>query len=288
MLTPSRLWRDGFFYVLFKINFIFILPILNLKSKSHYLCLMENSTSKIFGLRAIIEAINSDQEIEKIYIQKEIKSSLANTLNNLIKEKKISSSYVPIEKLNKLSKNNNHQGAVAKISSISFIDLDNLIEKVLTQNKLPLFLLLDQISDVRNLGAIIRTAECTGVDGIIIPTHGSAPVNSEAIKTSAGAAFKIPICKVNHILDAIYQLKAMDIQVAAITEKTDKLVYDINCSKPTAFILGSENKGISTSALKNADVKGKIPLQGEIESLNVSVACGVALYESVRQRTTRS
>ena len=201
-----------------------------------------------------------------------------------------SSSFVPIEKLNKLSKSDknrdqNHQGAVAKISSIAFTNIEELIEKVLDKDKIPLFLLLDQITDVRNLGAIIRTAECTGVDGIIIPTQGSAPVNSEAIKTSAGAAFKIPICKVNHILDAIYQLKAVDIQIVAITEKTKNTVYDIDFSKPTAIILGSEHKGISSSVLKNSDVKGKLPLLGEIESLNVSVACGVALYESVRQRS---
>ncbi len=254
---------------------------------------MEKNTSKIFGLRAIIEAINSGQEIEKVYLQKELKGELAGTLNHLIKENNISSSYVPIEKLNKLSKsdknlNQNHQGAVAKISSISFTNIEELIEKVLDKNKIPLFLLLDQISDVRNLGAIIRTAECTGVDGIIIPTHGSAPVNSEAIKTSAGAAFNIPICKVNHILDAIYQLKAIELQIVAITEKTNNTVYDIDFSKPTALILGSEHKGISSSVLKNSDVKGKLPLLGTIESLNVSVACGVALYESVRQRMNQS
>jgi len=245
---------------------------------------MENAVTKIFGLRAIIEAINAGQEIEKVYIQKEIKGELAIALNQLVKEKKISTSYVPIEKLNRLVKNQNHQGAVAKISSITFSDLEELIEKVLDQNKSPLFLLLDQISDVRNLGAIIRTAECTGVDGIIIPTQGSAPINADAIKTSAGAAFKIPICKVNHILDAVYQLKAVDIQIVGVTEKTNTSLYDIDFKKPTALVVGSEHKGISNSVLKNSDVKGKIPLLGEIESLNVSVACGVALYEMVRQR----
>ena len=186
--------------------------------------------------------------------------------------------------MNKLSKFQNHQGAVAKISSISFTDIEELIENITSQNKTPLFLLLDQISDVRNLGAIIRTAECTGVDGIIIPTHGSAPINADAIKTSAGAAFKVPVSKVEHILDAVYQLKAMDIQIVAVTEKTNTSLYDLEFTKPTALIMGSEHKGISNSVLKNADAKGKIPLLGDIESLNVSVACGVALYEIVRQR----
>ena len=245
---------------------------------------MKNETTKIFGLRAIIEAINAGKEIEKVYLQKELKSALASELNRLIKENKISSSFVPTEKLNNLSKFQNHQGAVAKISSISFIDLEELIDSVLNSHKTPLFLLLDQISDVRNLGAIIRTAECTGVNGVIIPTHGSAPINADTIKTSAGAAFKIPISRVDHILDAIYQLKAIDIQIVAITEKTNNTLYNIDLTKPTALVLGSEHKGISTSVLKNADVKGNIPLLGEIGSLNVSVACGVALYEIVRQR----
>ena len=247
---------------------------------------MNNDTTKIFGLRAIIEAINSGKEIEKVYLQKELKGALASELNGLIKQNKISFSFVPIEKLNTLSKFQNHQGAIAKISSITFTDLEELIESVLKSNKTPLFLLLDQISDVRNMGAIIRTAECTGVNGIIIPAHGSAPVNSEAIKTSAGAAFKIPICRVDHILDAIYQMQAVDIEIAAITEKTNTSLFDIDFLKPTALVLGSEHKGISASVLKIANAKGKLPLLGEIESLNVSVACGVALYEIVRQRLT--
>ncbi|MEN8187571.1 MAG: 23S rRNA (guanosine(2251)-2'-O)-methyltransferase RlmB [Bacteroidota bacterium] len=245
---------------------------------------MENST-KIFGLRAIIEAINSGKEIEKIYIQKEIQGVLAAELHTLIKDNKISFSYVPVEKLNTLSKHQNHQGAVAKISSISFVDLENLIEDTLDKTKTALFLLLDQISDVRNLGAIIRTAECTGVDGIIIPTHGSAPINADAIKTSAGAAFKVPICKVNHLLDAIYQLQAIDIQIVSITEKTNNSLYQVEFNKPTALVMGSEHKGISPSILKISNEKAKLPLLGEIESLNVSVACGVALYEAVRQRS---
>lgn len=246
---------------------------------------MENNTSQIFGLRAIIEAITSGQEIEKIYLQKEIKGELASNLKKLISEHNISSSFVPIEKLNKLSKHQNHQGAVAKTSSISFTDLENLLEQTFSKKTAPLFLILDQITDVRNLGAIIRTAECTAVDGIILPVQGSAPINSEAIKTSAGAAYSIAICKVAHILDAIYLLKSHEVQIAAITEKTNTSVYEIDLSKPTALIVGSEQRGISSSALKNSDVKGKLPLLGKIESLNVSVAAGAVLYEAVRQRT---
>jgi len=241
--------------------------------------------TKIFGLRAILEAINAGQEIEKVYLQKEIQGSLAKALQHKINENNISFSYVPLEKLNKLSKFQNHQGAVAKTSSIQFKDLDELLTEITASNTSPLFLLLDQISDVRNLGAILRTAECTGVDAVIIPSHGSAPINGDAIKTSAGAAFNLNICKVSHVLDAVYLLKAHDIQIVSITEKTDKSIYEIDFTTPTALVMGSEDKGITTSVLKNSDQKGKLPLSGSIDSLNVSVACGAALYEIVRQRS---
>jgi 23S rRNA (guanosine2251-2'-O)-methyltransferase len=242
---------------------------------------MENRTS-IFGIRAIIEAINTGKTIEKVYIQKGLSGYLFSELNSLIKKYSISSSHVPVEKLNNLSKHQNHQGVIAKISAIDFYDLETILEK--NQNRSSLYLLLDQITDVRNFGAILRTAECTGVDAVIISSQGSAPLNADAIKTSAGAAFKIPICKVSHLLDAIYQLQAQSIQIVAITEKTDNDIYQADFNKPTALIMGSEHKGITPSILKITDVKAKLPLLGEIESLNVSVACGVALYEVVRQR----
>jgi len=243
---------------------------------------MQNNQTLIFGIRAIIEAINASKTIEKVYIQKGLSGHLFSELNSLIKKHSISTSHVPVEKLNNLSKHQNHQGVIAKISIIDFYDLETILEK----NKNSLYLLLDHITDVRNFGAILRTAECTGVDAVIISSQGSAPLNADAIKTSAGAAFKIPICKVNHLLDAIYQLQAEDIQIVAITEKTDASIYQIDFNKPTALIMGSEYKGITPSILKISDVKAKLPLLGEIESLNVSVACGVALYEVVRQRDT--
>ena len=245
---------------------------------------MENNTEYIFGIRAIIEAINSGKELEKVYLQKDLKGALMSELNGVVRAKKIASSYVPIEKLNKLSKYQNHQGAVAKISAITFQDLETLIEAELESGNPPLFLLLDQISDVRNFGAIIRTAECSNVSGIIIPNHGNAPLNADAIKTSAGAAFNIPICKVEHIKDALFILQASEIQIVSITEKTDNLIYTVDLKKPTALIMGSEHRGISPSILKNSDFKAKLPMYGTIESLNVSVACGIALYEVVRQR----
>ena len=244
---------------------------------------MEQSTT-IFGIRAIIEAIESGSSISKVYLQKGLRGDLYFELEKLLKKHKTSTSIVPTEKLDRLSKHNNHQGAVAKISPIEFYDLDELISNTIDSNKTPLFLVLDQLSDVRNFGAIIRTAECTGVNGIIIQKSGSAPVNAETIKTSAGAAFKVPICKVDHIKDAVFQLKAADIKLVSATEKTEDSIFDINFNQPIAIVMGSEHKGVSTSVLKLSDYKAKLPLLGEIESLNVSVACGAFLYETVRQR----
>lgn len=243
---------------------------------------MQNKT-QVYGIRAIIEAIHADEPIDKIFIQKGLKGDLSKELEGLVRKKAINSSYVPIEKLNRLTKNN-HQGVVANISPITFYELEELVEKVLANKKAPLFLLLDQLSDVRNFGAIIRTAECTGVDGIIIQKKGAAPVTADTIKTSAGAAFKVPIVKVDHIKDAVYYLQASGISVIAATEKTDNMVYDVSFTEPCAIVMGSEDRGISPSTLKAADHLAKLPLLGEIESLNVSVACAVFLYEAVRQR----
>lgn len=243
-----------------------------------------NDVTNIFGIRSIIEAIESGSTINKVYLQKGLRGNLFFELDKLIKKNKISISLVPVEKLNKLSKNNNHQGAVAQISPVEFHNLETLIEDTIETGKTPLFLLLDQLSDVRNFGAIIRTAECTGVNGIIIQKSGSAPINAETIKTSAGAAFKVPICKVDHIKDAIFQLQAVDIKTVAATEKTEDSIFDIDFNQPIAIIMGSEHRGVNPSVLKMADYKAKLPLLGEIDSLNVSVACGAFLYESVRQR----
>jgi len=247
---------------------------------------MENTTetTNIFGIRAIIEAIESGSTINKIYLQKGLRGNLFYELDKLIKTNKLTTSMVPVEKLDRLSKNNNHQGAVAQISPIDFHDLETLIETTMESGKTPLFLLLDQLSDVRNFGAIIRTAECTGVNGIIIQKNGSAPVNAETIKTSAGAAFKMPICRVDHIKDALFLLQASEIKTVAATEKTEESVYDINFKQPIAIVMGSEHRGVNPSILKMVDYKAKLPLLGDIASLNVSVACGAFLYETVRQR----
>ena len=242
---------------------------------------MEKNT-EIYGIRAVIEAINSSKDIDKVFIQTGLKGKLIGQLESLIRKNKINFSYVPNQKLDRLSKKN-HQGVIARISPIKFYDI-NKFSEIIEQSKNPFILILDQINDVRNFGAIIRTAEISGVDGIIIQNSSSAPINSDTVKTSAGAIFNIPICKVNHIKDAIYHLKSIDISIISASEKSKKNIYDVDFRRPLAIIMGSEQRGINKSILNMSDEMVKLPMYGKIESLNVSVACGIFLYEVVRQR----
>ncbi len=238
---------------------------------------------QIFGIRAVMEAVQSGKSLDKVFIQKGLRGQLIQELERLLRKEGISASYVPIEKLDRLSKKN-HQGIVARVAPVEFQDLDNLVMNAFETGVAPLFLVLDQVSDMRNFGAIVRTAECTGVNGIIISKRGGASISGDTIKTSAGAIFKVPVSKVDHIKDAIYHLQASGIKVIAATEKTDSLLYDLDLKEPCAIIMGSEEKGISPSVLKLVDERAKLPLKGEIGSLNVSVACGAILYEVLRQR----
>lgn len=242
------------------------------------------SDNTIYGIRAILEAINAGQPINKIFIQKGLKGDLYKELESSARKNGIGLSYVPVEKLNRLTRNNNHQGAVAQISPVEFHQFEELVEQVLSKEETPLFLMLDGVSDVRNFGAIIRTAECCGVHAIIVPKSGAAPITDDTVKTSAGAAFNVPIAKVDHLKDAIFYLQSSGIVVTGATEKADNEIYGVDFTKPTAIIMGSEEKGISPSTLTIIDHKAKLPLIGKIGSLNVSVACGVFLYEVVRQR----
>ena len=243
---------------------------------------MEKET-KLYGIRAVLEALEAEKSVEKIFLQKGLKGDLFFKLEKKIRENNLSFSYVPVEKLNRLTQNN-HQGVVATIAPISFYDLDELVTSIKKKKQNPIFIVLDQLSDVRNFGAIIRTAECTGVDGIVVQKSGSAPINGDTIKTSAGAVFNIPISKVDHIKDALYYFNASGIKTIAATEKSDKTIYDMDLNKGCAIIMGSEGKGVTPSVLKIVDEKARLPMYGKISSLNVSVACGVFLYEVVRQR----
>lgn len=239
--------------------------------------------NQIFGIRAIIEAVEAGKDIDKVFIQKDASGDLMSSLLKSLKKNNINFSYVPIEKLNKLT-NKNHQGAVANISPIAFVSLETLVEGVLEAKEKPLFVILDQISDARNFGAIIRTAVCCGADGIIVSKNGAAPVNGDTVKTSAGSVFNIPICKVDHIKDAVFYLQGSGVITLGATEKAEKEIYDVDLNIPLAIIMGSEDKGINPSVLKIIDEKAKLPMFSGIESLNVSVACGAFLYETIRQR----
>lgn len=239
--------------------------------------------NSIFGLRPIIEGIKSGKTFDRIFIQKGLGGDLITELKTLIKERGIETKIVPVEKLNRLTRNT-HQGVFAFISPVDFISLDALIEEAKKGSSTPLFIILDKITDVRNFGAIVRTAECTNVNGIIIPKQGAAPVSADAMKTATGAIFKVPICKVDNLKDTVYYMQSSDIQVIAATEKSNDFIYDVDLTKPTAIIMGNEEKGITLGLQKIADRKAKLPILGEIKSLNVSVACGAVLYEAVRQR----
>lgn len=240
--------------------------------------------TKIYGIHALEEAITANMTIAKIYVQQDNQNNKIQKLLQHCSSLGATVSYTPIEKLNKLSKGGNHQGIVATISPIEFLSLEELIGNALTTSTTPVFLLLDQISDVRNFGAIIRSASAANVSGIIIQKKGGAPINADTVKTSAGTIFNMPICKVDHIKDAIFHLQAENIPTIAATEKTETTVYQADLTKAFALVLGSEGRGINPSVLKMCDQHVSIPIAKQVDSLNVSVACAVILFEAVRQR----
>ena len=237
----------------------------------------------IFGIRAIIEAVNAGKTIDKLFIQKGLHNDLFAKLWKLVRLKRINYKHVPLEKINRLTRKN-HQGVFAFISPIDFHNIEDVVPNLYEQGKIPLILVLDRITDVRNFGAIARTAECAGVDAIIIPEQNAAAINADAIKTSAGALHKITVCRTWNLKLAIQFMKESGIQLVGCTEKTQDMMYKPDYTPPTAIIMGSEEDGVSPEFLKMCDARAKIPLAGKIASLNVSVATGVILYEAIRQR----
>jgi len=238
----------------------------------------------IFGLRAILEAIQSDKPIDKVWLLKGIKSPLAEQLLHLVRSKNIAFSYVPVERLDRFS-DKNHQGAVARIAAIETHEMEPLVEKIMAAKKNPVFVLLDGITDARNFGAILRTAAATGVDALFIPSSGSAPLNGDVVKTSAGGAFKVPISKVQHLKDVIYYLNSHEVPSLGLTEKGNSTVYEHDFKGAVAIVFGAEDVGISRGLLKILNDQAKLPMTEAIDSLNVSVACGAVFYEIVRQRS---
>jgi 23S rRNA (guanosine2251-2'-O)-methyltransferase len=237
----------------------------------------------IFGIRAIIEAIQAGKTIDKLFIQKGLHNDLFAELWKLVRLKRINYKHVPLEKINRLTKKN-HQGVFAFISPIDFHNIEDIIPTLYENGKNPLILVLDRITDIRNFGAISRTAECAGVDAILIPEQNAAAINADAIKTSAGALYKIKVCRTWNLKLTLQFMKDSGIQLIACTEKTQDNIYQLDYTPPTAIIMGSEEDGISSEFLKISDAKGKIPIYGKISSLNVSVATGIILFEAIKQR----
>ena len=237
----------------------------------------------IFGIRPIIEAIEAGKTIDKLFIQKGLHNDLFAKLWKLVRLRRINYKHVPVEKINRLTKKN-HQGVFAFISPIDFYSIEDIVPALYEAGKSPFILVLDRITDVRNFGAIARTAECAGINAILIPEQNSAAINADAIKTSAGALHKITVCRTWNLKLALQFLKDSGLQLIACTEKTQDNMYNPDYTLPTAIIIGSEEDGISPELLKLCDRKAKVPMNGEIASLNVSVAAGVILYEVLRQR----
>src|SRR5690606_12959744 len=243
----------------------------------------ENEKDFIFGTRAVIEALKARKEIDKILVNKELNNELIKELLGLAKQEGVPVVRVPEAKLNRTTRKN-HQGVVAHISSIAYASLDNVIEECYSKGTAPLIMILDRITDVRNFGAIARTADVAGVHALVIPEKGSAQINADAVKTSAGALNYLPICRVKNLYYTVKDLKGMGLHIVSANEKAEREMYETDFTLPTALIVGSEEEGISKELLGITDETVAIPMKGNIENLNVSVAAAVLIYEAFRQR----
>lgn len=238
----------------------------------------------IFGIHPIIEAIEAGKEIERILLQKDQQSPQLKELLGLAATHHIPYQKVPVEKLDSITKKN-HQGALCFVSAITYASLHNVLQAVFESGKAPIILVLDRITDVRNFGAIARTAECCGVDAIVVPSRGSAQINGDALKTSAGALHHIPVCREDNLKATLTFLKESGLQLVSCTEKGKDVLGKFDFTTPVAMLMGSEEDGISEEYLKLSDAILKIPTVGKINSLNVSVAAGMMLYEMLKQRS---
>jgi 23S rRNA (guanosine2251-2'-O)-methyltransferase len=243
---------------------------------------MEKS-EMIFGTRAVMEAIHAKREIEKIFVQSGLNNDLIKELIQVAKSNGVPFTFVPQEKLNRLS-TKNHQGVICLLAAVKYASLEGIIDLAYQQGREPFLLIVDRVTDVRNFGAIARTAECAGLDAIIMGDSGNAPITGDAMKTSAGALSHLPVCRVKDMKKTIQFLKENGVQIIACTEKANKSLYEYDLNTPLALIMGSEEDGISPQLLRDADHLAKIPMKGKISSLNVSVAAGVSIYEAIRQK----
>ncbi len=240
-------------------------------------------TDYIYGIRAVIEAIREGREIDKLFIQKGLQGDLANELFSLMRANHIVAQRVPAERLNRITRKN-HQGVIAMLSAVTYHNLGNLVNDLYDDGRLPFMVVLDGITDVRNFGAMARTAECCGVDALVIAEKGSVSVGADAVKTSAGALLSLPVCRERSIASAVRFLKDSGYQIVAVSEKADMNYTLADYTTPVALVMGAEDTGISPEVMALCDTKVSIPMFGHIGSLNVSVAAGVLMYEVVRQR----
>ncbi len=245
---------------------------------------MIKNNKLIFGIHAIKEALDAGKELDKIFVRRALKNDEVQAIIQIARERIIPLQIVPEEKLNRICRQN-HQGVVAFISQIEYTQLDQLLPTIYENGEMPFLIILDGLTDVRNFGAIARTAECVGADAIIIPDRGSVSVTGDAIKTSAGALLRIPVCRVSSIPDTVTMLQNYGIKVAVASEKATSLYTEAKLDEPLAIVMGSEEKGASDETLIKSDEMLAIPQRGEINSLNVSVAAGILMYEVLRQRS---
>ncbi|MFT6245093.1 MAG: 23S rRNA (guanosine2251-2'-O)-methyltransferase [Salibacteraceae bacterium] len=236
----------------------------------------------IFGVRSVIEAVKADRVLNKIFIQKGMDKDLFMELKNALADGSHQLQFVPVEKLDSIT-DQNHQGVIALVSPVEYGKIEDIVEGLIEEGKKPFILVLDRITDVRNFGAIARTAECEGVDAILIPSKGSAQVTSDAVKTSAGALNRIKVCKTDNLKESLFYIQQCGLRVVACTEKSSVPLYEANLRGSVAVIMGSEEDGITSDLINLADVACRIPMRGEIASLNVGVATGMVLYEKLRQ-----
>ncbi len=241
----------------------------------------------IFGVRAVIEAIEAGKEIDKILIKKGLQSELSKELFSALKGLNIYVQYVPVEKLNRITRKN-HQGVIAFISAVTYYQLDQVVPALYEEGKMPFLVMLGGVTDVRSFGAIARTCACAGVDALIIPSRGSVSVNADAVKTSAGALLSLPVCKENNIRQALQYLKQCGFRIIAATEKGKIDYTTTNYKEPVCLIMGAEDTGVPTDHLVLCDDWVRIPMKGKIASLNVSVAAGILIYEAYRQRSAET
>ena len=244
---------------------------------------MENKNEYLFGMHPVMEALEAGKRIEKVMFRQGLDGMQFHRLLKMLQDAGVNVQFVPEERLNRITRGR-HQGVIALISQVEYSSIEKIVEDALSSDSNPIIVLLDGVSDVRNFGATARSAECAGVKGIILPAKGGAAVNGEAIKASAGALLRVPAAKVPNLRSAVYYLIESGFQVVSATEKGDVSIYDIDFKKPTAVIMGSEDKGVSDSILAISEYKAQIPQAGKIGSLNVSVAASIIMFEAMRQK----